>query len=93
MPNLPGNEIINKGFSDLRSKTVSPESLLILSARIKLTRLGFNIPFSNTTEPSLKMFALLEEKHGNAAHSKYNALRRQLVSFMRAVQVRKNNMA
>jgi hypothetical protein len=35
-------------------------------------------------DPELRLYNLLAERYGDAAHSKYNALLRRLVSFERA---------
>jgi hypothetical protein len=59
------------------------ESLLVSIGAPRLRRLGLAIP-DTLAEPELRLYRLLSEKHGDAAHSRYNALVRRLVSFERA---------
>ena len=52
---------------------------------IRLRRLGFDIrdPFDS---PERRLYLRLRDEHGDAAHSRYNALVRRLVSFERAAE-------
>jgi hypothetical protein len=43
-------------------------------------RLGLDVPL-RYTHPEIRLYELLAETEGNAAHSSYNALIRRLVSF------------
>ena len=80
---LPGAELVTKGLSDLAQGVESQESLLVSIGSPRLRRLGFTIaePFPS---PEHRLYELLRLAHGDAAHSKYNALIRKLVSFERA---------
>jgi hypothetical protein len=61
----------------------SLESLLVSIGAPRLGQLGFEVrdPFP---APEHRLYDLLAERHGDAAHSRYNALIRRLVSFERA---------
>jgi len=80
---LPGAEVVVKGIDDLAQGIESHESLLVSIGAPRLRRLGLQItePFP---EPEHRLYELLRSEHGDAAHSRYNALVRRLVSFERA---------
>jgi hypothetical protein len=58
-------------------------SLLVSIGAPRLRRLGYAVP-SGFAEPEHRLYALLAREHPAAAHSRYNALIRRLVSFERA---------
>jgi hypothetical protein len=80
---LPGAELITKGTSDLERGIESQESLLVSIGAPRLRRLGLKLP-ETFDSPEHRLYELLRSAHGDAAHSKYNALIRRLVSFERA---------
>jgi hypothetical protein len=82
-PRLPGSEIVAKGIDDLAGGTESPESLLVSIGAPRLRRLGLDVP-NPFDSPEHRLYELLRAAHGDAAHSRYNALVRRLVSFERA---------
>jgi hypothetical protein len=53
-----------------------------------LRRLDIDVPFVDTSMPlpEHRLYELLAGVYGNAAHSRYNALQRRLVSFARAAR-------
>jgi hypothetical protein len=80
---LPGGELVSQGIRDLERGVESPESLLVSIGAPRLRRLGFDLvrPFAT---PEHRLYELLCAEHGDAAHSRYTALVRRLVSFERA---------
>ena len=82
---LPGSDLVEKGIDDLRSGLETIESLLVSQAVRALAEVG-HAPPPGLAEPELKLYRLLEQLHGGGAHSKYNAYRRQLASFLRAAR-------
>ena len=90
---LPGHELIAGGLADLaRGKNDSVEALLIGIGRPRLLKLGFDLPYRFSECPEHDLYRQLGDSHGDAAHSRYNALIRRLVSFSRAlegIQIRK----
>lgn len=80
---LPGWEIVDQGLRDLRSGKWSVESLLVSIGHPKLKSLGFDVP-NPIPDAETQLYLLLSESYGDAAHSRYNALVRRLVSFERA---------
>ncbi len=82
---LPGAELVESGLQDLGAGRVSVESLLVSIGAERLRRAGLEVP-AELPDPEHKLYLLLSEKHGDAAHSRYNALVRRLVSFERAIE-------
>jgi hypothetical protein len=83
---LPGDELVAKGISDLARGVESQESLLVSIGAPRLRRLGLELP-EPFPAPEHRLYELLRSEHGDAAHSRYNALVRRLVSFERAAGV------
>jgi hypothetical protein len=52
----------------------------------RLRQLGLDVPAVGGSEslPEHRLYERLAREHGDAAHGRYNALLRQLVSFARA---------
>jgi hypothetical protein len=80
---LPGADLIEVGLRDLSHGTESVESLLVSIAASRLRALGIEVP-TPLENPELTLYHRLVAVHGEAAHSRYNALVRRLVSFQRA---------
>ncbi len=80
---LPGAELIEQGLRDLAEGSETIESLLVSLAAPALTSLGLVVR-TPLVEPELRLYTLLAQQHGDGAHSRYNALVRQVVSFRRA---------
>lgn len=83
---LPGSEVIAQGLVDLSSGTESEAALIVSIGAPRLRLLGIHVPVA-LDEPELRLFRRLESEHGDAAHSRYNAHIRRLVSFQRAAGV------
>ena len=81
---LPGADLIAEGLSDLAAGKESTASLLVSIGALKLRRYGIEVP-PTIDEPNLRLYRLLQQAHGDAAHSRYNALIRRLVSYERAL--------
>lgn len=82
---LPGAELVAKGIDDLARGVESDESLLVSIAAPRLRRLGFRLPRS-IASPEHRLYGRLASKDSDAAHSRYNALIRRIVSFERAAE-------
>ena len=80
---LPGEEIVHRGLRDLEDGVESVESLLVSIGAPRLRRLELE-PARALAQPEERLYLLLRQRHGDAAHSRYNALVRRLVSFERA---------
>jgi hypothetical protein len=83
--NLPGEDLVRRGIMDLSSGVISAPSLLVSMAAGRLRELGIEVTGTAIDDADIRLYELLAREFGDGAHSKYNALRRQIVSFMRAV--------
>ncbi len=88
LADLPGENLILKGLADLAEDRHTIETCLVRIAANRLCSAG--IPFPRNTDPEnaeLDLYALLAS-FGDDAHSKYNALIRELISFEQALDHR-----
>ncbi len=88
---LPGAERLERGIRDLRRGSRSPEALLVASAVTRLRQLGVEVPADAPLPeaPELALFAALSEEHDDP-YFRYNALRRELDSFVAALEARRS---
>lgn len=83
--NLPGAHYIIEGLDDLAAKRHTIPSCLVRIARYRLARTGLIKKGDQKDDGAeLDLYALLS-KEGNQAHSRYNSLIRELVSFEHAL--------
>jgi hypothetical protein len=83
---MPGHELIGEGLEDLRAGHTSAAALLVLVGAERLRCSGFDVPKVAVDDPERRLYELLAETDSDSAHSRYNALIRQLVSFERAAE-------
>jgi hypothetical protein len=81
---LPGADLIARGLDDLGAGRESEAALLVAIGAPRLALLGLTIP-PTPAHPEHRLYALLAQDDTDAAHSRYNALIRRLVSFERAL--------
>jgi hypothetical protein len=81
---LPGTELVTAGLQDLERGAVSVPALLVSIGAPRLRELGVVIPRVEAN-PEHRLYGLLHADGANAAHGRYNALVRRLVSFERAL--------
>ena len=86
---LPGHDLISEGIDDLNDGIESIPALLVSIGAPRLRRLGMPVPNRIIATPEHRLYEMLRRSHANAAHSKYNALIRRLVSFERAAECAK----
>ena len=82
---LPGSDLIATGLEDLSRGVHSIPALLVSIGAPRLRRLGYQIP-DPIPDPEHRLYDLLHQADPDAAHSRYNALVRRLVSFERAAE-------
>ena len=87
LTSLPGHELVLKGIDDLARGLESDEALLVSIGAARLRQAGIEVP-EPLTEPEHRLYDRLAATDGDAAHSRYNALVRRLVSFERAADAR-----
>lgn len=83
---LPGHELIVQGLDDLAQGRETAESLLVAIGAERLRRAGLAVPDGTPPDPEHRLYALLTASESDSAHSRYNAMIRQLVSFERALE-------
>jgi hypothetical protein len=82
---LPGGDLIATGLDDLGQGRETIPSLLVSIGEPRLRRLGYAVP-QGIPQPEQRLYALLARRDPAAAHSRYNAWVRRLVSFERAAE-------
>jgi hypothetical protein len=80
---LPGNDLVRKGIQDLEERVESVEALLASIGAPRLRALGVKVPAALPAAEE-RLYRILVSEHGDAAHARYNALVRRLVSYERA---------
>ncbi len=82
---LPGADLVERGLVDLARGEETLESLLAAIGAPRLEALGYTVA-TRVTSPEHRLYNLLAADEPDAAHSRYNALIRRLVSFERAAE-------
>jgi hypothetical protein len=82
---LPGAEIVERGIEDLERGVESEAALLVSIGAPRLKRAGVEVP-RTIADPEERLYELLARSDPDAAHSRFNALVRRLVSFERAAE-------
>lgn len=83
---LPGGDLIQAGLDDLARGIESPQALLVAIGAPRLRRVGVPVPEHPFTSPEHRLYRYLAQANPDAAHARYNALIRRLVSFERAAE-------
>lgn len=87
LTSLPGQELVLKGLEDLARGEESIEALLVSIGAPRLRQAGIEVP-EPLASPEHRLYGRLAEEYGDAAHGRYKALVRRLVSFERAADAR-----
>lgn len=87
LTSLPGHELVLRGLDDLERGSESVEALLVSIGEPRLKQAGIDVP-EPLPEAEHRLYALLAAEEPDAAHGRYNALVRQLVSFEQAADAR-----
>lgn len=82
----PGEDIIIQGLADLVNGFETMPALLVSIGAPRLRRSGHTIPSTVFSTPEHRLYNLLAADDPDAAHSRYNALIRRLISYERAVE-------
>ncbi len=82
---LPGGDLVGKGIADLRDGLETVEALLVSIGSPRLRRIGFEVPPA-IERPERRLYDRLAAEDPDAAHGRFNALIRRLVSFERAAE-------
>ncbi len=82
---LPGRDLIAKGLADLAQGAQTAEALLVSIGASRLSALGLPVNAA-VPNPEQRLYQRLASENPGAAHSRYNALVRRLVSYERAAE-------
>jgi hypothetical protein len=87
---LPGADLVTEGLADVAAgrETIPGELVKIGSPRLRDCGVDVRVDEADAVEADRRLYRLLGAIHGNAAHSQYNALLRELISFERALEQR-----
>lgn len=85
MLDLPGGDLVREGLRDAAAEVWSVAALLVAIGAPRLRRLGYDAPL-DVGDPERRLYDLLARDDPDAAHGRYNALVRRLVSFERAAE-------
>lgn len=85
VPALPGAELVERGIRDLERGLETVESLLVSISAPRLRELGLAVA-RPIDDPELRLYRHLAARHGDGAHSRYNALVRRVVSYQRSAR-------
>ena len=83
---FPGGDLVSRGLRDLARGEDTVAALLVLVGAPRLRRLGLQVPETRVPEVEHVLYERLAEADPDAAHGRYNALIRLLVSFERAAE-------
>jgi hypothetical protein len=82
---LPGGELVAKGLRDVAAGVETVEALLVSIGAPRLTALGLTVE-RPLPDAEHRLYLALHAEDEDAAHARYNALVRLLVSFERAAE-------
>lgn len=90
---LPGASLVRRGLADLDERRLSAEALTVAIAATRLRRLGLDVPADSPLPPDreLALYAALAGE--DDAYARYNSLRRELDSFLEALEARRRRAA
>ncbi len=83
---FPGGRLIQQGLADLAEGRETEAALLVLVGSPRLRKLGVLVPSDAPPQVEHHLYEHLSRRDPDAAHSRYNALIRLLVSFERAAE-------
>lgn len=84
---LPGAKLVYAGIEDLRAGRETTSAALVRMARPRLRAVGLDVPDTQDDgSAGHALYELLATEERATAHSRYNALVAQMVSFARAAE-------
>ena len=82
---LPGGDLVDAGLADAAAGRATAPALLVHVAAPRLRQLGIPVPAGGPADPERALYDLLACDDPDAAHGRYNALVRRVVSFARGL--------
>ncbi len=93
LSDLPGATLVERGLADARRGVWSAEALLLAVAPSRLRQLGIEVPEPLPSDPELALYARLQREGASDPYARYNALLRELDSFLEALTARRRREA
>lgn len=94
---LPGERLVHAGLTDLARGRLTANALAVSLARDRLRQLGIEVEALVEVAPSrqveLALYDRLVRQGENDPYARYNALRRELSSFLEAAEGRLRTVA
>lgn len=89
LADLPGAMLVRRGVDDLAERRLSVEALTVAIASERLRQLGIELaPAVLPPDRELALYEALLAGEGDA-YARYNSLRRELDSFLEALEARR----
>ncbi len=85
---LPGAERVGRGVRDLIEGRLSTDALLVAVAAGRLRALGLAVPEEVPEDPDVALYESLRGHPSGDPYYRYNALRRELDSFISCLEMR-----
>ncbi len=86
---LPGADWVRRGLDDARAGRWTSEALAVAVAPARLRALGLEVPDALPDDPELALYRRLSEDGVDDPYGRYNALLRELDSFLEALEGRR----
>lgn len=83
---LPGADLVEQGLRDLDAGRETVEAALVAVGASRLRAAGIQVPSSPFPIAEHRLWELLAAEDADAAHGRYNALLRRLISFEHALE-------
>lgn len=91
---LPGSDLVTAGLADLGVSRLSPAGLLLGVARGRLRALGVVVPPVEFPQPvEIALYESLIAANVSDPYARYNAMLRELSSFLEALEARQRRRA
>jgi hypothetical protein len=92
---LPGTALVRRGLTDLARQSLSVEALVVAIASTRLRELGIELRDESLLPPDreLALYAKLGDRGEDDPYTRYNSLRRELDSFLEALEGRRRREA
>lgn len=89
LEDIPGARRVERGVRDLNEGRLTTEALLVAVAANRLRALGFRVGKVLQPDPDLALYESLRDHPTGDPYYRYNALRRELDSFISAAESRR----
>lgn len=86
---LPGAAWIRRGLADARAGRWTAEALALAVAPTRLRALDLDVPTDLPTDAEHALYARLQDDGVDDPYARYNALLRELDSFLEALEARR----